>query len=399
MKQFYTLLTLALTTLSAGATDPMAMAVNPLGDTEFTVFDIDRTHASVHAVQSPVMSRSQAFENASQTDGRYLWQGYGAVQGQQTDGIEPLWYFTSKAEGNKITMGEFIYQDTYFTVDFDAATQSITFPKGCRATCTLSTGGKVDLTFYEYDFDTKTAGPLTLQYSEAYHAWCYEAPYDNSYQYSKAMVYALADSPVGYGVQAVLYVSRFHMINGQLAHLGQYNDKTGKFENPEFFDVYIEKPSENTLTIDNMFGLGFGYNAAFEIDNNKKMIKGNEPIIGQNSSGGPICFYGVDSDGYGTPLSEFSYREDTSTGDIQHLLICNFGAAVDILYNEGTRYNGVQVLCPFNPFNGAGVGSLTEDNADAPAEYYNLQGVRVTNPENGLYIRRQGTKVSKVLIK
>jgi hypothetical protein len=31
-------------------------------------------------------------------------------------------------------------------------------------------------------------------------------------------------------------------------------------------------------------------------------------------------------------------------------------------------------------------------------EYYNLQGIRVENPESGLYIRRQGNKSTKVYI-
>jgi len=35
---------------------------------------------------------------------------------------------------------------------------------------------------------------------------------------------------------------------------------------------------------------------------------------------------------------------------------------------------------------------------NAPVEYFNLQGVRVENPSNGLYIRRQGSKVTKVII-
>lgn len=35
---------------------------------------------------------------------------------------------------------------------------------------------------------------------------------------------------------------------------------------------------------------------------------------------------------------------------------------------------------------------------DAPAEFYNMQGVRVDNPSAGLYIKVQGGKVSKVLI-
>lgn len=37
--------------------------------------------------------------------------------------------------------------------------------------------------------------------------------------------------------------------------------------------------------------------------------------------------------------------------------------------------------------------------ADAPAEFYNLQGVRVAAPANGIFIRRQGTKVEKVVIR
>lgn len=46
-----------------------------------------------------------------------------------------------------------------------------------------------------------------------------------------------------------------------------------------------------------------------------------------------------------------------------------------------------------------GVESITEDNTNAPAEYFNLQGVKVNNPENGLYIVRQGNKVSKQYIR
>ena len=38
-------------------------------------------------------------------------------------------------------------------------------------------------------------------------------------------------------------------------------------------------------------------------------------------------------------------------------------------------------------------------DANAPAEYFNLQGVRVANPTNGLYIRRQGSTVSKVYVR
>lgn len=46
----------------------------------------------------------------------------------------------------------------------------------------------------------------------------------------------------------------------------------------------------------------------------------------------------------------------------------------------------------------AGIADVIVDE-NAPVEYFNLQGVRVANPENGLYIRRQGNKATKVFIK
>lgn len=46
----------------------------------------------------------------------------------------------------------------------------------------------------------------------------------------------------------------------------------------------------------------------------------------------------------------------------------------------------------------AGIEGVVVDGNEA-VEYYNLQGVRVANPENGIYIRRQGNKATKVLVK
>lgn len=51
--------------------------------------------------------------------------------------------------------------------------------------------------------------------------------------------------------------------------------------------------------------------------------------------------------------------------------------------NEGIQ-TGVEVIEP------------TEENA--PVEFYNLQGARVANPEHGIFIRRQGSKTTKVIL-
>lgn len=51
-----------------------------------------------------------------------------------------------------------------------------------------------------------------------------------------------------------------------------------------------------------------------------------------------------------------------------------------------------------SPTGSTGTVELVVDE-NAPAEYYNLQGVRVYNPAGGLYLVRKGGKVSKVMIK
>ena len=45
-------------------------------------------------------------------------------------------------------------------------------------------------------------------------------------------------------------------------------------------------------------------------------------------------------------------------------------------------------------------GSVIElpADTDAPAEYYTIEGLRVNKPSHGLYIVRQGSKVSKVIL-
>ena len=48
----------------------------------------------------------------------------------------------------------------------------------------------------------------------------------------------------------------------------------------------------------------------------------------------------------------------------------------------------------------SGIEGVEADlDENAPVEYYNLQGQRVNNPSAGLYIMKQGRKVSKVLVK
>lgn len=51
-----------------------------------------------------------------------------------------------------------------------------------------------------------------------------------------------------------------------------------------------------------------------------------------------------------------------------------------------------------NDLSQTGIEDIEAEDNNAPVEYYNMQGVRVENPTNGIYIRRQGNEVTKVAI-
>lgn len=92
--------------------------------------------------------------------------------------------------------------------------------------------------------------------------------------------------------------------------------------------------------------------------------------------------------------------------DTREITLGNYCALVEIpnssaniqagWYNVGEDGITGYIKLPEN----TGVGNIVvEEEATGVAEYYNLQGVRVQNPESGLYIVKQGNKVSKVLVK
>ena len=71
------------------------------------------------------------------------------------------------------------------------------------------------------------------------------------------------------------------------------------------------------------------------------------------------------------------------------------------LINKNTRevMNAFQLKAGEITGQESGVENIVAgDNADAPVEYFNLQGVKVVNPKGGIFIRRQGSSTTKVAL-
>lgn len=62
--------------------------------------------------------------------------------------------------------------------------------------------------------------------------------------------------------------------------------------------------------------------------------------------------------------------------------------------------NGSVLNCAKNEVNDfSGDAVKVVDSTDAPVEYYNLNGMKVAEPKGGVFIRKQGDKTSKVILK
>lgn len=89
-----------------------------------------------------------------------------------------------------------------------------------------------------------------------------------------------------------------------------------------------------------------------------------------------------------------------------HPLYQNFGKSEEVATVDAHRayVNASAAEHPIIVFNDqdnvlTGVEAVGADaDADAPVEYFNLQGQPVANPAAGIYIRRQGSKVEKVIM-
>lgn len=92
-------------------------------------------------------------------------------------------------------------------------------------------------------------------------------------------------------------------------------------------------------------------------------------------------------------------KEDWKTMTLEQMpkLTINLSKAVSgtIWFKNGGKQPAIYInIIPADP------ASVTEIAVDenAPVEYFNLQGMRVENPANGLFIKRQGSKVTKVVL-
>ncbi len=122
---------------------------------------------------------------------------------------------------------------------------------------------------------------------------------------------------------------------------------------------------------------------------------GDKEIWGAWPGQAPIDVVTID----GTEYKVFGHDEDSGN---YNLIVNNWNRSLqlpDKAFTGGRDYYITATPTAVTEKDLSGIEAVVPEDCDAPVEYYTLQGVRVAQPLNGLFIRRQGAVASKVVIR
>lgn len=197
--------------------------------------------------------------------------------------------------------------------------------------------------------------------------------------------------------------SRFYLGHGEMEYWpGDVNgDGVVNADDKEQTIVHAISDGKK-VTIYNAFRSGWDNPITVDIDDaaKKASIKGQNITIGGVAAALTTETHEAAIEGLIRDVSwDVDKRDDNpnSVLDFGTIIAHDKAAAKDLF-----KYESVRFYCKENvAVDNAGVAEIVIDDENAPVEFYNLNGVRI-NSDNlvpGLYIRRQGAKASKIIVR
>lgn len=340
--------------------------------------------------------------------GKYVFDEYSVVE--NNSGWHYGWTYPSivKDEGNKVIINNFwnfgtdiddIVGQTPAT--FNPATGVLSIAPGAPlGTIALNDGTNPTLYVYIQDWDSYEClnKSLDFTYDEATHTFHWEAEGD-SYGYTENIIITDVPNAVGSAVtraidfMVVVDMCQYNAVGASLI-LDEYGEAT---QIP--YPIYTEKTAENKFSVLNFCNQGYFEPFEFTVNPNDNTVTAPKALFAKDY---PMDYYAMDI-----------YLEGPNGGDITgNLAVTNENGEVTTTVNLGTinfsspdvsmlllETTASQFSIPFDLMNYVGVKAIEFDE-NAPIEYFNLQGMRVANPEKGtIVIARQGNKVAKIIAK
>lgn len=204
---------------------------------------------------------------------------------------------------------------------------------------------------------------------------------------------------------------------GDVYYYPDYDDATTyETKSIKSFEAVLEIAEDGTYTLKNVLGTEYsisfkvgeysGQTAPLSFVGNIKVDKGYEtyPYF-LTPSNKYMTVKPVEKDGTVLTVNYFAGDENVKYTNIykctdEEITEGYYEYYVDLCTNGNIGDKGyIDMTLSFGfDMPKSGVANVAVD-ADAPVEYYNLQGVKVANPSNGIFVRRQGSEVKKVIIK
>ena len=197
--------------------------------------------------------------------------------------------------------------------------------------------------------------------------------------------------------------SRFYLGHGEMEYWPGDVNGDGVVNADDKEETIVHAISDGKkVTIYNAFRSGWDNPITVDIDDaaKKASIKDQNITIGGVAAALTTETHEAAIEGLIRDVSwDVDKRDDNpnSVLDFGTIIAHDKAAAKDLF-----KYESVRFYCKENvAVDNAGVAEIVIDDENAPVEFYNLNGVRV-NSDNlvpGLYIRRQGAKASKIIVR
>lgn len=180
----------------------------------------------------------------------------------------------------------------------------------------------------------------------------------------------------------------------------------------------FHSPDGNNISLDEALGLDVVL--TFDLDNMTLTADGAPTLylIGEFNEWTPSSLYAFDYEGgvYTLRTRDFSGAFKVSTADnalqfgVNNMGGIGLGPEYPLdpkggnisfagLPQRSTSGVKISVFTDGNPDPGTtGIENIIQETGSGAIEYYNLQGIRISRPSHGIYIKRHGSSIEKILV-
>lgn len=420
MKKFYAFVCAVVVALTASA-GPIDFA--PKAKKDITKLELSTKSSKTdltNAKRVKRASRISADDAALEGDKLYLEESYSLLTDSVT-GKSLGWQVDSPVTLRRAENGTYTIEGFYGLQGinltggvYDAVEGTLTFQSQ-----TVASGLSAMNAPYESmviavcdEEDQLTEEPIVFDVDIPGRNLYYQGEAENNKATTYVGIVALDTDNEIFGFLDYLYAIDLNQVNG-MSFFNWADSEQNQMVKEQVY-VYNEVVEGNLVTT-GLFGTGFVFPVTFTLNQETNTAVADNQVIASynDGNGGSLDFmffnlvFNEDSTkvSVGEPVETFEIiPQEGAEGVMTYIykdytsVLAPYNGQNYVLVDGGIIY-GFQILYIGDIFDPTGIHDVQLDkNTNAPVEYYNLQGIRVSEPtKGGIYIRRQGNVSTKIM--